>query len=119
MVGEGHEDAATVDLAGKRRRNHVPNYSEANHKKVNAEDDDDSYDSADDESFEGDDDEGQTRERYRWGGTRPSDWNKDEAKKLVSVLHTLGYGNVCWSRVCAELGAKNSHGEQEVSLPSS
>ncbi|CAB9496158.1 CHD3-type chromatin-remodeling factor PICKLE [Seminavis robusta] len=121
MVGEGQDDGEEDDLTGKRRKRNVTNYSEAHYgKKVeaslrlsDAEDDDDDEESGDDESY-GSDDEGQKRERHRWGGSRPSDWKKDEAKKLIGLLHGHGYGALGWSRLVNELGAKNPHSEKEV-----
>lgn len=123
MVGEGHDDPLEDDLAGKRRKRKVTNYSEGLYEKKidqslrasddEADDDDDASESEDDDSYASGD-EGDKRDRYRWGGSKPSQWKLEEAKKLVSVLLAHGYGTVPWYRYIKELASKNGHSEDEV-----
>ena len=122
MVGEGKDDADADDLTEKRRKRTVTNYSEGAYEKrveqslltSDAEVDDDDEDSEDDESY-GSGDDAEARERFRWGGSKPSQWKHEEAKKLLTILQAHGYGTVPWSRYVEELASKNGHGEDEVS----
>lgn len=122
MVGEGKDDDDVDDLTGKRRKRTITNYSEGAYEKrmeqslltsdIEADDDEDE-DSEDDESY-GSGDEAEHRERFRWGGAKPSQWKHDEAKKLLTILQAHGYGTVPWSRFVQEVAAKNGHSEEEV-----
>ena len=125
MVGEGTDDGDADDLAGKRRKRTVTNYSEGAYEKrveqslltsdAEADDDDDDDDSEDDESY-GSGDEGDPRERSRWGGNKNSNWKLEEAKKLLTILQAHGYGTVPWSRFMKDVATKNGQSEEEVSF---
>ena len=120
MVGEGEDDDDQDDLAGKRRKRTVKSYFEG---KINEslaysdaeddEDDDDDDDSGDDESYASDDGLG-PRERAKWGGTKASEWKKEEVKRLLSLLQAHGYDSVSWATIVEKLAAKNQHDVKEV-----
>lgn len=124
MVGEGKDDGDTDDLTGKRRKRTVTNYSEGAYEKrveqslltsdAEGDDDDDDDDSEDDESY-GSGDDKEPRERRLWGGTKPSQWKLEEARKLLTILQAHGYGTVSWSRFVEYVATKNGHNEDEVS----
>ena len=113
VVGVGTDDAADDALSGQRRKRKVMNYSEGSYEKRvdeslrDSEADDDDDESAD-ESY-GSDDEDQSSERFRWGGSKPKEWKKDEAKVVVSFLQERGYD----STPATELLVKSA---EEVSM---
>ena len=120
MVGEAKEEDDKDDIEGQRRKRKVMNYSEGIYEKQtnslledsDAEDDDEE---SGDEDYDSDD-ENENRERSRWGGSKPQEWKKDEAKKLLNLLHAHGYASVPWATIVKELAAKNNQDETEVSF---
>ena len=122
MLGDAYQQNEISYLDPKQRRRLPKNYSEDDKQeedKISSVDEVDP-DSADvdynyesDETSEHDDDE--SVERAKWGGSKTSQWDKDDVEKVERFLYSFGYGNIGWDLTSKFLGIK-SKGEHEVSL---
>jgi len=125
MVGEGKVEDDATDLAGKKRKRTQTNYSERDYDRrltgtLGRDGSDSDSASSSNESDSGqdgwsddeeealvvDDYEGGTvgrtkrarrkKEKTRWGGSGPTEWEKDDVLKVFKALQTYGYGNLPW-----------------------
>jgi hypothetical protein len=97
MVGEAKQE--TESILKPRRRNQA-NYNEKayekNFNKALTYEEASGSDSSDDSDESEEDPDGETHERYRWGGNKPEHWKRNQAMAVIDELEHLGYGNRTW-----------------------
>lgn len=110
MIGEGSVDDDEEIAGGRRQRTHK-NYSETEYKKqLSALLDSDSEKSPDEDEVNGD-----GNERFRWGGSLPSEWTKDDVESLIKALSTFGYNRMAWKDFVNHSDLSKEYDLQEVS----
>jgi hypothetical protein len=104
MVGEAQEE---VHSELKPRQRSRLNYSEKfyDHRINEVLDESDSNASGgSDESDESDDEDyGDVVERSRWGGQKPENWKRSQARDLLDCIEQCGYGVLPWDQFLQKL----------------
>lgn len=100
MIGEPKADEdMDILLTKTRTRRQITSYSELEYNKQ-LENVLGNSDSGSDGNYQSDDDDASDlasgKERVRWGGSRPSEWKKEDAESVAIMLSTIGYGRIPW-----------------------
>ena len=110
MVGEPRVESFSPVL--QKRRRHVLNYQEGGGQDSSESASFDDSDSSSDEDSEAVDENGLPKERRRWGGRRPIDWERKDVEGIVKALQDYGYPDCPNSDSLRK--AIRRHGEEEV-----
>jgi superfamily II DNA/RNA helicase len=105
MVGEAKEEERS-EL--KPRKRSTLNYSEKFHDhRFNEEildvSDSDASGGSDESDESDDEDFGDVVERSRWGGQRPENWKRSQARDLLDCIEQRGYGGLPWDQFLQKL----------------
>jgi chromodomain-helicase-DNA-binding protein 7 len=131
MVGEAQFDDSEIISSGMKRKRMNKNYSEVEYENgldgtlllsdsdasisSDSPSDDWSLDDAEPESPDSNAPENAEespkkrrkkikKEKSRWGGKRPNEWDKKDAEKVLKALQMYGYGNVPWTTFMEDVG---------------
>eukprot|EP00980_Cylindrotheca_fusiformis_P030318 scaffold24653_cov157-Cylindrotheca_fusiformis.AAC.2 len=104
MVGEAKEEVLSELKPRKRSRMNYSEKSYANQfNQVLDVSDSDGSNNSDESDTSDDEDYGEQVERARWGGQKPGNWKRSQAKDVLEGIERHGYGGLPWDQFMKKL----------------
>jgi hypothetical protein len=116
MLGEPSTLEDSEGLESKPRNRVQTNYSERDYQQTFDASLLSDVDGASDSSLDEEDDESDGHERMRWGGTLPTEWNRDDAENLIKALTVYGYDLRPWKEFLSQLQLSKEYELTEVRI---